>query len=89
MVLMRSNFISLSKNANAITWTTGSSTTSGLIYAANGGIKVESSNAEITGMLLAGGKGQTGGINIVPGVGGIVCGEVRPVCRNGRKPESG
>jgi len=69
MVLMRSNFISLNKSANAITWTTSSSTTSGLIYAANGGIKVESSNAEITGMLLAGGKGQTGGINIEPGGG--------------------
>lgn len=69
MVLMRSNFISLNKSANAITWTTSSSTTSGLIYAANGGVKVESSNAEITGMILAGGKGQTGGINIAPGGG--------------------
>jgi hypothetical protein len=40
-----------------------------LIYALKGGIKVKSSNAEFTGMLLSGGTGTTGGIDITPGGG--------------------
>jgi hypothetical protein len=69
LAVMRSAFLSLNKSKNAIKFHTNSSATTGLIYALNGGIEVDGSNAEFTGMLLAGGSGSNGGIQIRPGGG--------------------
>ncbi|MBS1704892.1 MAG: hypothetical protein JST40_03390 [Armatimonadetes bacterium] len=65
-VSQRSALISLAKSKEAFHFTTDSSSRTGLIYAAKGGIDVTGSNAEFTGMLLAGGGPGYGDINIHP-----------------------
>jgi hypothetical protein len=67
--VMRSAFLSLNKSKDAIKFKTNSSATTGIVYACKGGIKVEGSNAEFTGMLLSGGTGGQGGIDISPSGG--------------------
>lgn len=60
------NLISLDPGADAIKFTTSSSSTTGLVYSARGGILIEGSNAEFTGKLCAAGDQD---INIAPGGG--------------------
>lgn len=67
MAVMRSSLLSLKKGNDAFTFSTNSSSTTGLIYALKGGVKVKGSNAEFTGMVLSGGVGSLGGIDITPG----------------------
>lgn len=69
MAIMRSSLLSLNQNSDAFTFSTNSSSTTGMIYALKGGIDVRGSNAEFTGMILAGGSAGHGGINIAPGGG--------------------
>lgn len=57
--------ISLADDAEAFKFTTNSTSRTGLIYAAKGGIKI-TGNPEFTGMLLAGGTGSNGNIDIDP-----------------------
>jgi Tfp pilus assembly protein PilX len=69
LATMRSSLLSLNQSKDAFTFSTNSSSNTGLIYALKGGIDVKGSNAEFTGMLLAGGTGTNGGITIEPGGG--------------------
>ncbi len=69
LAVMRSSLLSLNKNSDAFKFTTNSTSTVGMIYALKGGIEVKGSNADFTGMLLAGGTGSNGGIDIAPGGG--------------------
>ena len=57
--------ISLAEDAQAFKFDTNSTARTGLIYAAKGGIKI-TGNPEFTGMLLAGGTGSKGDIDIDP-----------------------
>lgn len=68
-VLQASSLVCLKKSSEAIKIKTNSSALTGVMYAANGGISVESSNAELSGMLVAGGRGGNGGVRIKPGGG--------------------
>ncbi len=68
-VLQASSLVCLKKSPEAIKIKSNSSTLTGVIYAANGGIMVESSGAEISGILVAGGRGKNGGVTIKPGGG--------------------
>ena len=67
LAVMRSSLLSLNQNPDAFTFSTNASSTTGLIYALKGGIDVRGSNAEFTGMLLAGGSAGHGGITIASG----------------------
>ena len=69
LVLMRSAFISLNQSKDAITWSSDASCSPGLVYSTKGGIRITGSNAELSGLLLAGGTGANGGIDIRPGGG--------------------
>lgn len=66
-VMQRSSLMCLNQSADAVSFSTNSSATTGLIYALRGGIDVTSSNAEFTGMLVSGGTGTDGGVKIHPG----------------------
>lgn len=68
-VLEASSLVCLKKSSEAIKIKTNSSALTGVMYAANGGIAVEGSNAEFSGMLVAGGRGGNGGVKIRPGGG--------------------
>jgi len=68
-LLRNSGLISLAKRKDAIEITSNSTATTGLMYAAKGGININSSNAELRGILVAGGRGAFGGINVQPGGG--------------------
>lgn len=68
-ILQHSALISVNQSSSAIRFSTNSSVTTGLIYSAKGGIRVDSANAEFRGMLVAGGTGNNGGIEIRPGGG--------------------
>ncbi len=67
--VMKSALLSLKKDKDAFKFHSSSSATTGLIYAMKGGIQVDGSNADFTGMLLAGGTGANGNIEIAPGGG--------------------
>lgn len=68
-VMQRSSMMCLNESPDAISISTNSSATTGLMFAMKGGINVTSSNAELTGMLVSGGTGANGGVNIAPGGG--------------------
>ncbi len=63
----KSALVSLSKSPDAISFKSNSSVRTGLIYAANGGVTIDSSNLEIRGMVLAGGVGENGNITVNAG----------------------
>lgn len=67
--VMKSALISLKKSSDAFKFHTSRSATTGLVYAMKGGIQLDGSNAQFTGMLLAGGVGATGDIDIKPSGG--------------------
>jgi len=62
----KSALISLKKSKDAFKFHTSNSATTGLVYAMKGGIQIDGSNADFTGMLVAGGAGSTGDIDIKP-----------------------
>lgn len=65
-VSQRSSIMCLSSDPQAVSLSTRQNTSPGLIYAINGGIDVTSANCSITGMLVSGGTGTNGGVNIHP-----------------------
>ena len=67
--VMKSALLSLKKSNDAFKFHSSSSATVGLVYAMKGGIQVDGSNADFTGMLLAGGTGSNGNIDIKPNSG--------------------
>ena len=67
--VMKSALLSLKKSKDAFKFHTNNSASVGLVYAMKGGIQVDGSNADFTGMLLAGGTGSNGDISIKPGGG--------------------
>ncbi len=67
--VMKSALLSMKKSNDAFKFHTNGSATTGLVYAMRGGIQVDGSNADFTGMLLAGGTGANGDIEIKPGGG--------------------
>lgn len=67
--VMKSALLSLKKSKDAFKFHTNGSSTTGLIYAMKGGIQIDGSNADFTGMLLAGGVGANGDIDIKPSGG--------------------
>lgn len=67
--VMKSSLLSLKKAPDAFKFHTNGSATTGLIFAMKGGIQIDGSNADFTGMLLAGGTGSNGDIDIKPSGG--------------------
>jgi hypothetical protein len=67
--VMKSALISLKKSRDAFKFHTSNSASVGLVFAMKGGIEIDGSNADFTGMLLAGGVGDNGDIDIKPGGG--------------------
>lgn len=67
-VLQNAAMVSTFANSDAIEFDTNSSVTTGLIYAAKGGIRVRG-NPEFRGILAAGGGGSRGGVDIRPNGG--------------------
>lgn len=67
--VMKSALLSLKKAPDAFKFHTNGSATTGLVFAMKGGIQVDGSNADFTGMLLAGGTGANGNIDVKPGGG--------------------
>lgn len=67
--VMKSALLSLKSSKDAFKFHTNNSASVGLVYAMKGGIQVDGSNADFTGMLLAGGNGANGDIDIAPGGG--------------------
>ncbi|MEI7576623.1 MAG: hypothetical protein WCK51_07005 [Armatimonadota bacterium] len=67
--VMKSALLSLKSSKDAFKFHTNGSATTGLIYAMKGGIQIDGSNADFTGMLLAGGSGTNGNIDVKPGGG--------------------
>lgn len=63
-LLINSNLVSLSDAPDAIDIRTDASSMWGLIYSARGGIRVNSSNIEVTGALVSGSPDPTDGIRI-------------------------
>jgi hypothetical protein len=64
-VLMKSSLMSLSKSRDSMVFNTNSSSTTGLVYSLRGGIEAYGT-PEFSGMLLAGGVSDSGGIKIEP-----------------------
>ncbi len=64
--VMKSALISLKKSNDAFKFHTSRSATTGLVFAMKGGIQLDGTNAQFTGMLLAGGVGANGDIDIKP-----------------------
>ena len=67
--VMKSALISLKKSRDAFKFHTSNSASVGLVFAMKGGIEIDGSNADFTGMLLAGGVGANGNIDIKPSGG--------------------
>ena len=80
-VMQKSCLLSTKQDANAFEFKTNSSAIVGNVYAAKGGIRVRGS-AEFTGMLLAGGSGAAGDINIEPAGGNSFVVRYDPYCAN-------
>ncbi len=80
-VMQKSCLLSTKQDATAFEFKTNSSAIVGNVYAAKGGIRVRGS-AEFTGMLLAGGSGAAGDINIEPEGGNSFVVRYDPYCAN-------
>lgn len=63
-VLQNAALVSVRQSPMAINIVSNANSTTGLIYAAKGGINIGSVNAEIAGALVSGGRGTDGGIRI-------------------------
>jgi hypothetical protein len=68
-VMQKSSLLSMSKANDSIQMSTNSSQTTGIVYSLKGGIRM-TGNGSIRGMLLAGGTGANGGVDIRPNGGG-------------------
>lgn len=68
-VMQNAAMISVKQASDAIEWQSNASVTTGLVYAAKGGIEIDSSNGEVRGMMAAGGTGSNGGISVRAGGG--------------------
>lgn len=80
-VMQKSCLLSTNAVSDAFEFQTNASAIVGNVYAAKGGIRVLG-NTEFTGMLLAGGTGAAGGIDIAPAGGGSFVVRYDPYCAN-------
>ncbi|MBS1719124.1 MAG: hypothetical protein JST35_01620 [Armatimonadetes bacterium] len=83
MVMMRAALVILAEAPDAFTLTSSSAIDAGLIYTALGGMQIKGSNAEVTGLLVAGGSGNNGGINIDPDGGASFVVKYEPYAATG------
>ncbi|MBL8087912.1 MAG: hypothetical protein JNM85_07575 [Chthonomonas sp.] len=63
-VLQNSGLLVLGEGKDAVRIQSGATTTSGLIYAMRGGIDIDADSKQISGLLVSGGSGNDGGIDI-------------------------
>lgn len=68
-VMQKSTLMSLNQSTDAIAMSTNSAQTTGILYSLKGGLRF-TGNGSVRGMLLAGGTGSNGGIDIRPNAGG-------------------
>ena len=78
--------VTLSPTPDALTMTTSSSGPAGLVYAALGGVRVLGNN-EVTGVIVSGGTGASGGVSLEPSGGNSFVVWYKPECITSRTDE--